>query len=639
MKMTPKVVVIGGLAVVLSVIAVVVLLPYLVFNPQDSFNARPYTKLEAEGRALYISNGCMYCHSQFTRPLDTVTDPPSESGDFNYDKPHQLGTIRTGPDLANIGYKRGDQWEIDHLKEPRKFTPNSIMPSFTFLSQHQLEAIVAYLNRLGTERSAQVDAMIPEQWADWKNPLPVTEENWNKGKEIFVTHCVTCHGCAGNGKGPYSHKLYQRPADLRQPKYGGYPEGFEMWRISKGVQGTAMPQWENSLSEKDRELVALYVRHSFMRPEPHYQDEGDLPKKYDVKDPLGITPNNDKESTFELIDNGKKLYTINCTPCHGYSGAGRGPDSIGEPKLVPEPPDLRDRDHYSQFSDGDWYWRISEGILYRAMPQWKFLLTDKERWEVTNYVRDILALPAKGREPEDAETPKKYNGMSVPKNANYEHGREIFAVRCVLCHGYGGQGEGIDGNNLEPPPANFTDEDVRDKSMMTDGHWFWRLTAGVRNSAMPMWGLLLSDQDRWDVIKYVQDTYTHPKPPANIDYSVPREFQELTNPITDSGDAEELQHSITEGSKLFQTHCTECHGNNGQGFGDMTKELGTQAGPLANNPRIAQGGDDFVYYAISQGFDHTPMMPFGLILEDDEIWNLVNYLKTLSPAPAEQSGQ
>ncbi|MCL6471882.1 MAG: c-type cytochrome [Firmicutes bacterium] len=630
MKMTPQVIVVGGLAVVLSVIAVVVLLPYLIFSPQDSLNARPYTKLEAEGRRLYMANGCMYCHSQFTRPLDTVTDPPSKAGDFNYDAPHQLGTVRTGPDLANISYKRGDKWEIDHLINPRSFTPNSIMPSFSFLSQHQLKALVAYLNRLGNERSAQIDAMVPEKWEDWKNPQVVNAGNWNKGKELFITHCATCHGYAGNGLGPYSHKLYQRPADLRQAKYARYTEGFIMWRISKGVQGTAMPQWENSLSEKERELVALYVRHSFMRPKPHYTDEGELPKEYDVKNPFGTIPVNDKPATLNLINNGKRLYTLNCTPCHGYSGAGRGPDANTEPRLLPEPPDLRDRKRFSTFKDGDWFWRISEGLVFRSMPQWKAVFNEQERWELVSYVRDILALPADGRKPADVPTPKKYEKLTFPKGTSYERGRESYMLRCALCHGYGGQGEGIDGNNLIPPPANFTEGDIKNKEEFVDGRWFFILKEGVGNSAMPIWGLLLSEQERWDIIKYVQDTYTFPKPTSKIDYSVPEEFKELTNPLNGS-DPEGLQHSVKKGSDLYQKHCAECHGAKGEGFGEFSKGLGTKPGSLINNPRISSGGDDFIYHTISRGLDHTAMLPFDLILSDSEIWDLVNYVKTLSP--------
>jgi cbb3-type cytochrome c oxidase subunit II len=168
MKMTPRIIVIGGLAVVLSVVAVVVFLPAAIFRPADSLYARPYSALEEEGRALYVSNGCMYCHSQFTRPDDVVPGKPAEAGAYNYDRPHQLGTIRTGPDLYNIGLKRGDEWEIAHLRKPRELTPNSIMPEFSFLSERQLRALVAYLNRLGNQQTASTDLMIPGAYLDMK---------------------------------------------------------------------------------------------------------------------------------------------------------------------------------------------------------------------------------------------------------------------------------------------------------------------------------------------------------------------------------------------------------------------------------------------------------------------------------------
>ncbi|MBU4555690.1 MAG: cbb3-type cytochrome c oxidase subunit II, partial [Actinobacteria bacterium] len=189
MRMTPKLIVIGGLAVVLSVVAFVVFLPYAVFNPEPTINTNPYTELEAEGRDLYVSNGCMYCHSQFTRPNDVTTSRPSQAGDFAYDQPHQLGTLRTGPDLANIGLKRGDVWEKEHLKDPRKFTPNSIMPQFSFLSEHQLDAIAAYLNRLGNKETASTDLMIPEKYGDLEVPYHIgdakADDLWNRGREIY----------------------------------------------------------------------------------------------------------------------------------------------------------------------------------------------------------------------------------------------------------------------------------------------------------------------------------------------------------------------------------------------------------------------------------------------------------------------
>ncbi|MFN7147539.1 MAG: cbb3-type cytochrome c oxidase subunit II, partial [Myxococcota bacterium] len=51
-----------------------------------------------------------------------------------YDAPHQLGTMRTGPDLVNVGARLPDRlWPLLHLYQPRAVVPWSIMPSFRYL--------------------------------------------------------------------------------------------------------------------------------------------------------------------------------------------------------------------------------------------------------------------------------------------------------------------------------------------------------------------------------------------------------------------------------------------------------------------------------------------------------------------------
>ena len=164
MQMTPRTIIIGGLAVVLTVVAFVVFLPYVVFQPEPTLATNEYTALEKEGLALYKANGCVYCHSQFTRPKDVTTSKPSRAGEYVYDQPHQLGTLRTGPDLANIGLKRGDRVGGGPPPRPAQVHSNSIMPSFAYLTRDQVNAIVAYLNRLGNKRNATTDLMIPDEY-------------------------------------------------------------------------------------------------------------------------------------------------------------------------------------------------------------------------------------------------------------------------------------------------------------------------------------------------------------------------------------------------------------------------------------------------------------------------------------------
>lgn len=97
---------------------------------------KPLTPLEAKGRSVYAANGCGYCHTQQVRPLreDEVFGRPSAPGDFAYQTPELLGSERTGPDLTDVGTRRGsDVWQYMHLYNPRSVVPESIMPSFSWM--------------------------------------------------------------------------------------------------------------------------------------------------------------------------------------------------------------------------------------------------------------------------------------------------------------------------------------------------------------------------------------------------------------------------------------------------------------------------------------------------------------------------
>jgi cytochrome c oxidase cbb3-type subunit II len=101
---------------------------------------RDYTAAELHGRSIYIREGCVYCHSQQPRSADQAPDVErgwgraSVAADYVFDKPHLLGTMRTGPDLLNIGARMPSaQWHLTHLYEPRAIYPWSIMPSYRYL--------------------------------------------------------------------------------------------------------------------------------------------------------------------------------------------------------------------------------------------------------------------------------------------------------------------------------------------------------------------------------------------------------------------------------------------------------------------------------------------------------------------------
>ncbi len=99
---------------------------------------RPYTALELAGRDIYQREGCYLCHSQMVRPFRDEKDRYghySLAVESKYDHPFQWGSKRTGPDLARVGGKYSDAWQIQHLRDPRSVVPESVMPGYPWLER------------------------------------------------------------------------------------------------------------------------------------------------------------------------------------------------------------------------------------------------------------------------------------------------------------------------------------------------------------------------------------------------------------------------------------------------------------------------------------------------------------------------
>lgn len=633
MKMSPRLIIIGGLAVVLTVIAFVVFLPAVVFQPKPNLDTLPYTALEQQGRDLFVSNGCMYCHSQFTRPGDVTPSRPSDASEFVYDQPHQLGTIRTGPDLANIGLKRGDQWELDHLKDPRSLMPNTIMPNFNFLSETQLRAIVAYLNRLGNQRNASTDLMVPVKYLGpgyEANKFELTTANFEKGREIYARKCLTCHGCAGAGNGPYSMINNARPANLRDEKYKNLPDNFQFWRVAEGVPGTVMPVWKQSLSEDEIWLVILFEKKAFMDMTPDYNNEGNLPAKFAT----ATLP----DPTIENINTGKALFVGNCAFCHGYGGNGDGPSAAG---LLPAPPNFETTATYTAWKPGDYVWRVSESLPLRAMPQWHTWFTPEQISLLAGYVKNMLIFPDPKNEPVDPDVPAEAEAQyKMPAKTDLMRGRQVYLQRCWMCHGDAGQGEGPDGKHLAPTPANFTEPDPK---KMPDSEWFWKVSNGIGNAAMPQWHLLLSQEDRWDTIKYIKETFSNPTKPKSVSDTVPDAYTALAPaPYAPTPDMMAL------GESTYTRLCLGCHGPKAMGDGQYGAALLPTPADLTADP-AKTAGVDFWYWRIDRGVvgdngtKPTAMPAWRNILTEQEKWAVLFYGMNLTkakdaPAPVPVGG-
>ncbi|MBT5435109.1 MAG: cytochrome-c oxidase, cbb3-type subunit II [Rhodospirillaceae bacterium] len=132
---------------------------------------RPYSPLELRGRDIYIREGCYVCHSQQIRPFRDEVERYghySLAAESMYDHPFQWGSKRTGPDLARVGGKYSNDWQVAHMIDPRGVVPESIMPGYPFLAERALQTddLVARIEANIAVGVPYDDAMVANAMAD-----------------------------------------------------------------------------------------------------------------------------------------------------------------------------------------------------------------------------------------------------------------------------------------------------------------------------------------------------------------------------------------------------------------------------------------------------------------------------------------
>ncbi|RFM36857.1 cytochrome c [Chitinophaga silvisoli] len=193
-----------------------------------------------KGKALFIANGCVACHTQQVRnvEMDKIWgERPGIAADYADDHRTDLlrntatlmGTERTGPDLTNVGKRQPSRdWQLVHLFNPRTVVEQSIMPAYTWLfdikdsvqegdvvvnvpeaflaSPHQKvvasrEALqlVAYLQSLKQVKLPDEKSPLflykREKPADNNGGAPATLN----GAELYANNCQSCHQPNGEG--------------------------------------------------------------------------------------------------------------------------------------------------------------------------------------------------------------------------------------------------------------------------------------------------------------------------------------------------------------------------------------------------------------------------------------------------------
>jgi len=293
MKMTPLAILVGSLVLLVTIVFVVVIMPWYTTRdeaPSDIFRAR--TAAEEAGRDLYIANGCVYCHSQSIRTIDwgIGAERVAQAGDYIADRPILLGSQRTGPDLSQEGGEHPDDWHMAHFVNPRYTRPLSIMPAFAFLGNDGIRTLTAYVQSLGltdadkrmkrqtfwkeesimayeagpVENVDWLHHQVPEGWRNIPNPYPTTEAGLARGHKIYQDFCLGCHGPIGDGMGPAQPYIYPPPLNFTILKGRGVSGGILYYQIMNGITGTAMPYFKKDLESEKIWEVGNYVAVYFI---------------------------------------------------------------------------------------------------------------------------------------------------------------------------------------------------------------------------------------------------------------------------------------------------------------------------------------------------------------------------------------
>lgn len=100
---------------------------------------------------------------------------------------------------------------------------------------------------------------------------------------------------------------------------------------------------------------------------------------------------------------------------------------------------------------------------------------------------------------------------------------------------------------------------------------------------------------------------------------VPEEYVAKTNPFG--------SEAAAEGAEIFRTNCETCHGPQGHGDGPAGDSLDPKPKNLAELQKIAS--DDYLFWRISEGKAGTSMVAWKGILTEEQIWQVVSFIRTL----------
>jgi cytochrome c oxidase cbb3-type subunit 2 len=205
----------------------------------------------AEGRKVYIQEGCINCHSQYVRPFtrdEEMWGPLAKDPTAALEQtPPLIGNRRVGPDLQNIGNRRSPQWHRLHFDKPQDLSPGTKMPCYAHLFQgpdSPGESLIAYLMSLGRETTEERLQFVYSWRPSDIAPIPMSQAS-----KMFQSYCSQCHPVNETREPKLAKFSTEKAPNLFRDRLAFYDDESEdllaVYRIIKfGIPGALMPGHE-----------------------------------------------------------------------------------------------------------------------------------------------------------------------------------------------------------------------------------------------------------------------------------------------------------------------------------------------------------------------------------------------------------
>jgi cytochrome c oxidase cbb3-type subunit 2 len=240
----------------------------------SSTNAAASSPIE-RGRHVYISEGCINCHSQYVRPgtADGVLwGPGGNLQELRSQRPPLIGNRRQGPDLSQVGGRRSPLWLKAHFYDPHQVSHASFMPSYSYLFSNSTRGddLIAYLGSLKSPAYAKHVAL-EQAWQPSPESIPAATPE--EGAHLFGAYCATCHEPSGATRIAWLKSFKRLPPNLETgplPRLDatGSPRERELRLdqiIKFGIPETDMPGHEY-LSDQAIASIALWLNRRTDQP-------------------------------------------------------------------------------------------------------------------------------------------------------------------------------------------------------------------------------------------------------------------------------------------------------------------------------------------------------------------------------------